>query len=189
MMGKFCSLFPHLKYFPMTKLLPVTLLAFALACNTPSNEVVPAVEKSAEHTKHDYGVKFSFSSDFSIGDPALADKVVTLWKHYDANTVDSARSFFADSVFSDMPGYAAKLQADSMIKEIKASRSAFSSCVSTFDAIIPIKANDKNESGVAIWGVETTTKAGKTTKRDIHELWMFDQNGKINWIKQYQLER
>lgn len=173
----------------MTKFSALVLLLLAVACNTPSNEVVPVVDKPAEVKKHDYGVKFSYSADLTLGDPALADKVVAMWKHYDANTTDSTRAYFADSVFNDMPGFAGKLQVDTMMKEIKASRAAFSSCNTSFDAILTTKAEGKDETVVCVWGVETTTKAGKTSKRDLHELWGFNKDGKVTWIKQYQLER
>jgi hypothetical protein len=173
----------------MTKLSTAALLVFVLACNTPSNEVIPVAEKPADVKKHDYGVKFSYSSDFSLGDPALADKVISMWKHYDANTIDSTRSSFADSVFSDMPGYAAKLQADTMIKEIKVSRAEYSACTTSFDAILTTKAEGKDETVVLIWGVETATKAGKTSKRDLHEVWGFNKDGKVTWIKQFELKR
>ena len=173
----------------MTKSIAFALLLFAAACNTPSNEVIPVAEKPAEVKKHDYGVKFSYSADLSLGDPSLADKIVAMWKHYDANTIDSTRAYFADSVFNDMPGFAGKLQVDTMMKEIKASRSAYSSCATSFDAILTTKAEGKDESVVCIWGVETTTKAGKTAKRDIHELWGFNKEGKVTWIKQYELKR
>jgi len=173
----------------MTKLSAIVLLLFVVACNTPSNEVIPVADKPVEVKKHNYGVKFSYSSDLSLGDPALADKVISMWKHYDANTIDSTRSSFADSVFSDMPGYAAKLQVDTMIKEIKASRAEYSACNTSFDAILTTKAQGKDETVVAIWGVETATKAGKTTKRDLHELWGFNKEGKVTRIKQYELKR
>jgi hypothetical protein len=173
----------------MTKLSTIALLLLVLACNTPSNEVIPVAEKPAEVKKHDYGVKFSYSSDLSLADPSLADKVVAMWKHYDANTIDSTRASFADSVFNDMPGFSGKLQVDSMIKEIKASRAEYSACTTSFDAILTTKAEGKDETVVGVWGVETATKGGKTKKRDLHELWGFNKDGKVIWIKQYQLER
>ena len=173
----------------MTKLTAFALLLSVMACNTPSNEVIPVAEKPTETKKHDYGVKFSYSADLGLGDPALGDKVVAMWKHYDANTIDSTRSYFADSVFSDMPGYAAKLQVDTMIREIKASRGQFSAVNTSFDAIISTKAEGKDETVVRIWGVETATQKGKTTKRDLHELWGFNKDGKVTWIKQYELKR
>jgi hypothetical protein len=173
----------------MTKLSALALLLLAVACNTPSNEVIPVADKPAEVKKHDYGVKFSYSADLALGDPAYADKVVAMWKHYDANTTDSTRAYFADSVFNDMPGFAGKLQADTMMKEIKASRAEYSACTTTFDAILTTKAEGKDETVVGVWGVETTTKAGKTSKRDLHELWGFNKEGKVTWVKQYELKK
>jgi hypothetical protein len=164
----------------------VLLLA---ACNTPSNEATPAAAAAEAPAKHDYGVKASYSTDFTIADAALGDKVVALWKHFDANTLDSVASYFADSVYQEMPGYKGKMSRDSALAAAKAFRASLSSCVSTIDALVPLKASDKEESVVCIWGVETTEAGGKKMVRDISEAWGFNKDGKVAWIKQYELKK
>lgn len=171
----------------MTKLLTMAVALMAFSCNTPSNEAAKTEAAPATPAKHDYGVKVSYSTDFVIGDPALGDKVVAVWKSYDANTLASVKDHFADSVDNDLPGYKAKVSRDTLIAQVSAMRSALTSCVSEFTAIVPLKANDKDESVVCVWGKETTEAGGKKNSRQIQEVWGFNKEGKITWIKQYQL--
>lgn len=172
----------------MTKLIPVALLLLVASCNTPSNE--PAAVTAEPTTapapaKHDYGVKATYSSDFALADPALGDIVVKLWKQYDENKLADGKDYFADSVDVKMPGFIKKMSRDSMIVGVSGDRSQYSKVNSVIDAIIPVKANDKDESAVLMWGVETSTMKGKETKRDIHEVWIFNKAGKITNIEQY----
>jgi hypothetical protein len=51
---------------------------------------------------------------------------------------------------------------------------------------MPLKSVDRNEDWVAIWGTETDTYTdGKTDKKDIHEIWRINKDGKVDFIKQY----
>ena len=174
----------------MTRSLAAVCFLLMMACNTPSNEATPAdASASPAPAKHDYGVKASYSTDFALADPALGDKVVALWKHFDNNTLDSVASYFAESVFQDMPGFKGTMSRDSVMVSIKAYRNSLNSCVSEIDALVPLKASNKEESVVCIWGVETTEAGGKKMVRDINEAWGFNKDGKVTWIKQYELKR
>ena len=173
----------------MTRLLFIALIALAASCNTPSNEPAKVAEETAAPVKHDYGVKFKYSSDVGFGDVTYADKVVSLWKHFDANTLDSVKSYFADSVESDLPGFNGKFSRDSMMTMVKADRARLSSCVSEFEAIVPLKASDKDENVLSVWGNETVTAKGKKSSRDINEIWVFNKDGKVSFIRQYELKR
>jgi len=176
----------------MTKLVLIAMVTLAVSCNTPSNEPATVVSDTAASVtaKHDYGVKFAYSGDLGIGDVSLADKVVNLWKHFDANTLDSVKSYFADSVSVHFTGMeVTKFSRDSLFTMVKAERGAMSSCVTEFDAIVPLKANDKGENVVSVWGVETATIKGKKIVRDLNEIWAFNKDGKIDFLKQYVLLR
>jgi hypothetical protein len=171
----------------MTKRIPVALLMLATACNTPSNEpaAVATEPAAAAPAKHDYGIKAGYSSDFAIGDPAQGDIIIKLWKQFDENKLTEGKDYFADSVTLMFPGYVAKLSRDSMTTMMIAERGMASSMATTIDAIIPVKANDKDESAVCIWGKETSTVKGKEQKREIHEVWIFNKAGKITTLEQY----
>lgn len=176
----------------MFKTLAALALVLLFACNTPSNEVVqpPAPETGSAPSAHNYGVSFSYGADFALEDASYAEKVIKVWRHYDANTMDSVRTYFADTVFNDLPGFTGKLQADSLLAIIKAERSAVDTIASSFDAILPAREKGKGEVVVAVWGVEkTTAKSGRQSRRDLQELWGFNKEGKISWIKQFELKR
>lgn len=173
----------------MTKLLTAAIVLMAISCNTPSNEAAKPETAPAAAAAHDYGVKASYSTDFAIGDAALGDKVVALWRYFDNNTLDSAASYFADSLYQDMPGFKGTMSRDSAMAGVKAYRASLTSSVTTIDALVPLKASNKEESVVCIWGVETTEAGGKKMLRDIQEVWGFNKDGKVTWIKQYELKK
>jgi len=170
----------------MYRYLTAAMLLLAFSCNMPSKETP---KKEAAPAKHDYGATAAYSSDFGLGDPALGNKVVALWKAFDTNKFDSVASLFADSVYQEMPGIAGSFSRDSLIAGMKAYRKELTSCISEIDAIIPVKASEKDESLVCIWGRETTEAGGKKTLRHIHEVWGFNTDGKATWIKQYELNK
>jgi hypothetical protein len=170
----------------MKKILATALVLLAIACNMSSKET-PKTEVTT--AKHDYGATAAYSSDFGLGDPALGNKVVALWKDFDANTLDSVGSYFADSVYQEMPGYMGMMSRDSATAMAKAYRKQLTTCNTQIDAIIPVKASEKDESLVCIWGRETAEAGGKKMLRDIHEVWGFNKDGKVTWIKQYELKK
>lgn len=169
------------------QLFAALLLTAAVACNAPKTE--PATPADAPEAPaapaHDYGVKASYSTDFSISDPKYGDLVIKLWKDFDDNTLDNSASNLADSVMNMFPGYHAMLSRDSMLAMAKAERSAYDSMHTSIDAIVPLKASGKNETVVAIWGEEHAYAKGKKTRRDLHEVWGINENGKVTWMKQY----
>ncbi len=66
-------------------------------------------------------------------------------------------------------------------------RGTLKSSNSTIEAMLPLRSADKNEDWVAIWGTETNTWAdGKVEKRDIHEIWRFNKDGKVDLMRQFQ---
>ncbi|MEO7835397.1 MAG: hypothetical protein ABIR50_08755 [Ginsengibacter sp.] len=132
-----------------------------------------------------YPYSASYSSDFKIGNPADAKKILELWKDFDNNTFD-AHDYFADTAvmyFSD--GTMAK-GAESIMTGAKQFRSSMSSVTSTLDAWVPLKSVDRNQNWVAVWGTEVDTSPdGKMEKRDIHEIWRFNKDGKVDFMKQF----
>ena len=134
---------------------------------------------------HDYRVTASYSTDFTVGDHKHGDMIIQLWKHFDDNTFDQASAYFADSVNAMFPGWHSKVSRDTLIAQAKAERASMDSVHTSLDAIVPLKASNKNETVVAIWGEELAYVKGKKQRRDIHEVWGVDDKGKVIWMKQY----
>ncbi|HSF44569.1 MAG TPA: hypothetical protein VLA58_01120 [Chitinophagaceae bacterium] len=171
----------------MRKMLAIATLLAVVACNSSAPKPEATVpENATSAAAFEYSIKARYSSDWEIGDPALAQKVIDLWRYYDNNTLDSARAFFADSVYMDMPGFTGKLHSDTALHHAKADRARFSSLVSEIDVILPVNAkNHPEEKIVTIWGQETGVLDGKGIKRRLHETWAFNNEGKVIWMIRY----
>ncbi|HLO82570.1 MAG TPA: hypothetical protein VK166_16510 [Chitinophagaceae bacterium] len=170
------------------KLIPLALILTTVACNTPKQEPATSTTEAAPAaTAHEYSVKSRYSSNWEMGDTQQGETVIALWRHFDNNTLDSARSFFADSLYMETPAFAAKLQIDTALAGAKADRAQFSALKTEIDAIIPLKTKDHpDESLVSIWGEEIGTMGGKEIKRKVNEVWGFDKNGKVSWMLRYE---
>lgn len=171
----------------MKKFLPLALFALTIACNTQSPEPAASTAETTTAAAHQYSVKSRYSSDWELGDPRQGEAVITLWKHFDDNTLDSVRSLFADSVYMEGPAYAMKFHSDSALAGAKAERALFSNLKTEIDAIVPLKAKDHpDETIVTIWGEEIGTMGGKEIKRKIHEVWGFNKDGKVSSMLRYE---
>jgi hypothetical protein len=171
----------------MKRFLPLALIAATIACNTQSPESAAEITETTHAAAHEYSVKSRYSSDWELGDAQQGETVITLWKHFDNNTLDSVRSLFADSVYMEGPAWAMKLQSDSALAGAKADRAQYSVLKTEIDAILPLKANDHpDETLVSIWGEEIGTMGGKEIKRKINEVWGFNKDGKISWMLRYE---
>ena len=128
----------------------------------------------------------SYSSNWMMGNPKLSEKVLMAWKGYDLNQWDGAENMIADSVTAMLADGTEIKGRDNLLNGLKAYRGSFASVVSTVDAYMSLKAADKNADVVCIWGSETDTKAdGTTQKADLHEVWFFNKDGKLFFLKQY----
>lgn len=171
----------------MTRLMIPVMLLFAASCNAPAPEKL--VEEKA--AKAVYSITPSYSADFEIGSSAQAQIVLDCWRHYDNNTLDSATAYFSDSVQLIMPGMApVKLQRDSAMALTKMGRGMYSSVKSEIVGVVPVRELNKKDDWVLIYGNETTkTTAGIEAKRALHEAFMFDKSGKINFIHQFETKQ
>jgi hypothetical protein len=181
----------------MTKALTAAaLLLFTVSCNDANKEAAtePAADSSAVATTparpHEYAVNATFSSDFEIGDPSQADKVVDLWKQYDENTLDKGLDYFADTVTLAMhDGWKYHGTRDSLMKLMKQKRGEYSQINSVIIGIIPLRATDIKENWVSIFGTEYTTRKNKMDSADIQEYWRFNKDGKIDMMHSFKRKK
>ena len=142
---------------------------------------VPFVAMSQAHS----GYKASYSSNFTIADPTYADKVLMLWKDFENNTLDKHLDMLADTV-TMMPagGGVIKGKAENL-KSVKEFRSSMQNYKVNLDAWLSLK-SDRNENVVCVWGNEEyTDKAGKQVKQRLHEVWVFNKEGKVGLMLQF----
>lgn len=135
--------------------------------------------------KMDYPYKANYSSDFSMGNSQNSKIVLDLWKDWDDNAFDR-HDYMADTVVMYFPDGSMVRGKDSAMAGAKRYRGSMSGASSSVDAWMPLKSIDRNENWVAIWGTETDTFAdGKTEKRDLHEIWRINKDGKVDFMKQF----
>ena len=127
----------------------------------------------------------TYSSSFKIGKPAYGAIVLNLWKDWDDNTLDK-HDYFSDTVvmyLSDgmiIRGKAANLEG------AKKYRGGMSSAKSIIHAWVTLASTDKNEEAVSVWGTEEDTYAdGKVERKDLHEVWWFNKEGKVARMRQW----
>jgi hypothetical protein len=128
-----------------------------------------------------------YSGNFSIGRIVHAKIVLDLWKYFDDNTLDKGTTVFAEQVrmdFADGTNFTGNR--DAFMDVMKEQRQTFSSFKSTIDAIVSLQPAGKKESWGNVWGHQTgVTTAGVTSTVMINENWMFDEEGKVSYIRQF----
>jgi hypothetical protein len=146
--------------------------------NVPATKVPPS---------HNFPYPIHYSGDFSIGAITHAMIVLDLWKDFDNNTLDKGTKVFAEHVrmdFADGTNFIGNR--DDFMNVMKQQRKTFSSFKSSIDAIVSLKPKGKNESWGNVWGHQTSvTTAGVTSTVMINENWMFDEDGKVSYIRQF----
>lgn len=141
--------------------------------------------KQVSNTSSDQPYKVG-ATNVSIGNNALAQKVLWAWKYYDDNTLDKIADLFADDALATFPDGTLVKGKDNLMKAIKDYRNSFASAVSEIDACVALKTPDDPEHEVvSIWGTETdTAKDGTVTKVHLNEVWFFNKQGKVVRVHQ-----
>ena len=176
------------------RLLLIALLATGLCTSVTAQDKVKIKEKdgkmkvkgnTAAASMATLPYKAIYSSNFSIGNPKYASMILDMWKDFDNNNLMN-HDYFSDSAIIYLPDgniLKTKQQIGSMMSQY---RGSFKSVSSTLDAWVPLHSNDMNTDLVGVWGTEThVMNDGSTNKQDIHEIWAFNKDGKIEWMKQW----
>jgi hypothetical protein len=166
-------------------------LCALVACNSTTNSsatkdtaTAAIVPDTNQNVTYAYPVEYS---NFTIGDPKYAQTVLELWKDYDNNTFDNHTDVFSDSVIMDLAGGQTVMGKDSALAGVKRYRSSLQNAVSSVEVVTTLKPKGKDESWVCVWGKEVDThKDGKKDSVYINENWMFDKNGKVAYMSQFQ---
>lgn len=128
----------------------------------------------------------NYSSNFKMSDAKYSEKILTLWKDFENNTLDKHIDLISDTVTMVMAqGGTVKGKADNLAG-VKAFRGSVTNFKASVDAWMSLKSVDRDQNWVAIWGTESfTDKDGKAVTQRIHEIWGFNKDGKISIIMQY----
>ncbi|MGZ3765855.1 MAG: nuclear transport factor 2 family protein [Mucilaginibacter sp.] len=128
----------------------------------------------------------SYSSNFAIGDPSYSDKILTLWKDFENNTLDKHVDLIADTVTMMFAQGAPVKGRTENLAGAKQYRGSLKNYKVTVDAWVSLKSVDRGENVVCIWGTEDfTDQNGKHITQRVHEVWGFNKGGKISLMMQY----
>lgn len=174
----------------MQKLLFVAMISITIAliaCNSDKKTETAATTTETPVEKPNYAYTAEYSSSFEMGKPKYSETVLKLWKDYDNGDFSSSLNLFADSVemyFRD--GSSMHNVRDSIVGGAQAFRNSFSKVESRVSAFFPVRATNKNEDWVCVWGTEiSTTKQGKVDSVYLQEIWRFNKDGKVDFMSQY----
>ncbi len=176
----------------MKKILVFASVALFAACNSGTdNAKVESMGTGADSTKMDstsYPYTADYSHNFEIGSTKNSTTLLQVYKDWDNNTLGNSKNSFADidtMIFSDGTMFAGSR--DSFFTIANQMRAQMGTVVDSVHAWVPLKSKDKNEDWVLIWAREIATNAaGKKTAKELHEVWRFDKDGKINLVYQYE---
>ena len=179
----------------MKKFFAIAFIAMLAACNgnesSKTDSTSPGKDSLAAATalqaiNSPYPV--GYSSSFVTDDPKNAETLLALWKAWDNGNLSAHKDLFADSVemhFSN--GFVVHATRDSIIAMGQGERDKIASAVSSVNAIMAVKATDRNEHWALIWGKEVDTdKKGKEDSAYIQETWRFNKDGKADLMFQYK---
>jgi hypothetical protein len=128
----------------------------------------------------------SYSSKFTFADQSYSDKILSLWKDYENNTLDNHLDLFTDTVSMELANGAIVKGKAENLKGVKESRNSIKDYKVTMAAWMSVKSLDRGENIVLVWGDESfTDKDGKKVQQRVHEVWVFNSAGKISFMMQY----
>jgi hypothetical protein len=164
----------------------VLLLTLSLTATAQNQKIKSKAQQTAMTDGKDLPYTARVSSNFEMGDSKYARLVLNAWKAYDNNAFDSFNDFVADTVTAYMPDGTVIKGKENFIKGVKEYRGGFTNVKSEIDAWLPVKSLDIDREIVCIWGTETATKSdGTIQKLDLHELWFFNREGKLVFMRQF----
>jgi hypothetical protein len=111
--------------------------------------------------------------------------ILELWKDWDDNKLDR-HDYFSDTIVMYFPDGSVTKGKQQCLKAAIQFRDNFTKSVSVIHAWVPLKSTDRQEDVVCVWGQEEDTHTdGSIGKRDIHEVWWFNKDGKVTSMRQW----
>lgn len=174
----------------MKRLMLIAVVAMIASCNSKNSSSTDSMSSPTDSTAQKINSPYpvQYSSDFSMDLPKNAETLLSLWKDWDNGNLSVSKDKFADTVEMHFAnGATMRVARDSALAAAQQARNSIGNAVSTVDAIMPVKSNDKKENWALIWGKEVDTdKGGKVDSFYLQETWRFNEDGKANLFYQYR---
>jgi hypothetical protein len=138
------------------------------------------------HAQQNPIYKAGYSSNFTMADQAYADKILTVLKDFENNTLDNHIGWFADTVTMTLASGNVLKGKTENLNGAKQFRGSISNYKVSLDAIVNLKSVDRDQNVVCVWTTEEYTGSdGKKVKESLQEVWGFNKDGKIDLMIQY----
>jgi len=169
------------------------LLSLCFVFNACTSENTPRTTEQDASARNDSAMKevtlpypMAYSAKFVFTDPEKGRKVLDLWKHYDANTRETANDLLADTVALELPGLRMRAGRDSVVSVLRARRSARLELRTEMDVLMSVREPDKGDDWVLVWAVERyTDQAGHAHAVKYQQVWGLNKQGKVYLIEQF----
>jgi hypothetical protein len=127
------------------------------------------------------------NTNLRFGNSQYSMKVLQAWKAYDEGALDKVADMFADDVWGTLADGTTIKGKETFMNAFKTYRAGFAAVESMVRACTTLKSAEHPESDVTmIWGMETDTKKdGTVQKVSLHEVWFFNQAGKVTEFHQF----
>jgi len=130
-----------------------------------------------------------YSSKFSLADETYSAIVLDLWKDFEESNFERNVVYFAEDLVIEFADGQVFTGRDLIIKSAQEHRKSLKDYKPTLLSFISLRSDDRDENWVAVWGEDSfTDDKGETVKTGIHEIWRFNNEGKIDFMKQYTVE-
>jgi hypothetical protein len=160
-----------------------------ISCNENKSTVTDKNNDSSENITYPY--KATYSSNFSISTkPEISIMVMTVWKFFESQQIDSLKKYYADTVTYD-PSNGHRFHGSSaqLLSFAKQDVESLDSLRFDITMMQNVHINDKNEDWVFIWARERRyEKGGKADTSNIQEQWKVEKN-KVTYFNQYASQK
>ena len=178
----------------MKKAFPCFIVAvIIISCNNNSKTTETAENKEeakpADNMAVDIKMPYTatYSSQFTIGDQKISEKILTLFKQWDDNKLADGKSMFADSVYFYADNWAFQGTRDSFFTVSQQQRNNYKEVKTVVHAWIPVHSTEKNEDWALIWSTAYTTDTkGKVDSASYQDTWKINKNGQFDLMYDFQ---
>ena len=128
----------------------------------------------------------SYTGGYRLGNNKKLKIVADIWKEFENGDIRKTADDFADEINYVTPTLVIRGKKDSVLTEVKKIRDSYKSLQTFVYSWMPVKSSEQNEDWVFIWGKQVITdKEDKMQILEIHEIWQFNDDGKIKYVQQY----
>ena len=130
--------------------------------------------------------KAAYSSSYEMTNNKYSAVIMNIWKEFGNNNFSNFPGYFADTVQLQKLTGEYKGSRDNFIGILSANRGRYKAFDTKIDVIFSLRSTDKKSDWVSVYGYEyTEDNNGKRDTTNLHELWKFNEKGKVSFISQY----